>query len=151
MLRLSSSSSDEFEKNKEEKKASKVSFVEPMPPPSSPPPPPTRTVLPKRRSRLSVVGANKSSTKKRVSVCVSELFSDEVLSIDDTILDEYENERDHKSGKIFTLHESSIEKDFGASRRVLSSTEQRIVEENEDRESENSSDELEKCILFYFF
>lgn len=137
MLRLSSSS-DEFEKNKDEKKASKVSFVEP------PPPPPLKTVLPKRRSRLS-------GAKKRVSVCGSELFSDEVLSIDDTILDEYENELDHKSGKIFTLHESSIEKDFGASRRVLSSTEQRIVEENEDqhtdKDDENSSDELEKCIF----
>ena len=54
------------------------------------------------------------TNKKRVSVC-GDGFSEDVLEIDETILDEYENELDLKKGKLFTVDESNIEKDADAS------------------------------------
>lgn len=88
--------------------------------------------------------------KKRVSIC-GEGFSDDVLQIDDTIIDEYENELDHKSGMLFTLVESQIERDLANSTNskpgVLSSTKMSKIHE-EDSE-ENSSDELENCTIFF--
>lgn len=68
-------------------------------------------------------------------------FSDDVLNIDDTILDEYENELDYKSGKLFTLTESKIEKDLVDRKDgVLSSTAKTAGKD------ETSSDEFEKCM-----
>lgn len=66
----------------------------------------------------------KPSTKcnKRVSIC-GQAFSDDVLNIDDTIIDEYDNELDHKSGKLVSLAESQIELDLiGRKTSVFSST-----------------------------
>lgn len=159
LLRLSSSSTSSLSSNEANDKVkkeaedvtmrknskSKVSFLVPDPPP----PPPVTSPKPRRNNT-----SRKSNAKKRVSVC-GQTFTDVVLSIDDTILDEYENELDHKSGKIFTLHEESIEKDFGDRNRVptLSSTKARIVEEDDTKKSddeENGSDELEKCKNFGF-
>ena len=42
-------------------------------------------------------------------------FSEDILQIDETILDEYENELDLKKGKLFMIDESDIEKDTNAS------------------------------------
>lgn len=145
---LSSNENDKITKpatlNVTSKKTSKVSFMEPPPVPSPP-----QLPLPKRRSNNT-----KTNSKKRVSVC-GQTFSDVVLNIDDTILDEYENELDHKSGKIFTLHESSIEKDMiNPNSQVLSSTKARIIEEEEKQEEndeEDSSDEMEKCNIEIIF
>ena len=72
----------------------------------------------KKHSRLSITSGKyvsvSKTNKKRVSVC-GEGFSEDILQIDETILDEYENELDLKKGKLFIIDESDIEKDTNAS------------------------------------
>ena len=75
------------------------------------------TKRPLTKRRLSITSGkyvSVSKTNKRVSVC-GEGFSDDVLQIDETILDDYENALDHKKGKLFVIDESYIEKDTNAS------------------------------------
>lgn len=68
-----------------------------------------------RRSALfEASGIWTKGTKKRVSIC-GEGLSSAQLKIDETILDESENESDLRSGKIFSLCASKIEEDLNSS------------------------------------
>lgn len=79
----------------------------------------TNNVTLRRRSKCA---------NKRVSIC-GQAFSDDVLNIDDTIIDEYDNELDHKSGKLFSLVDSQIERDLasGDKSNIFSSTQMSSV------------------------
>ena len=60
--------------------------------------------------------------KKRVSMC-GEGLTKAQLKIDETILDESENESDFKNGRIFTLHGSRLEEDLSSDEnRMLKKT-----------------------------
>jgi hypothetical protein len=74
-------------------------------------------------------------------MCGEEL-SDVVLNIDETIMDEYENEIDQKKGRLFILEESSAEKETHSSSSSdfnVGSGPLIIKETDPDDDSENSS------------
>ena len=98
--------------------------------------------------RLSVTTGRfvsvKTTSKKRVSMCGEEL-SEVILNIDETIMDEYENEQDQKKGRLFVLEESSAEKETNSSSSsdVNVGSGPSIIKETDpdDDSSENSSNE----------
>jgi hypothetical protein len=111
----------------------------------------------KKHSRLSITSGKyvsvSKTNKKRVSVC-GEGFSEDILQIDETILDEYENELDLKKGKLFIIDESDIEKDTNASYNNYDVGQLSIINETCGSQTEivvldSSSDEQPIRGLFY--
>lgn len=120
-------------------------------------PPKNNVTMRKRESkrdskRLSVTTGRfvsvKTTSKKRVSMCGEEL-SEVILNIDETIMDEYENEQDQKKGRLFVLEESSAEKETNSSSSsdVNVGSGPSIIKETDpdDDSSENSSNESKNC------
>ena len=71
------------------------------------------------------------SVSKRVSIC-GNIFSENVLQIDDTILDEYENDLDYKSGKLIS---------FNQTKKLEENSEK---EEEEEKEIDSYNNQLDK-------
>ena len=103
--------------------------------------PPAKSLKSRRMSITSgkLVSVTKTN-KKRVSVCGDGL-SDDVLQIDETILDEYENELDLKKGKLFVIDESNIELDTNASYNNYGQVADHlsIINETDNSETDESS------------
>lgn len=110
-------------------------------------------------SNVTMRKNNTSSRKsnKRISICGDGL-SENVLNIDDTIIDQFENEQDYKSGKLFTMTEEDIEKDLLSSTKVCGSFKLFLDEDEEEekektvktkkKESSSDDDRFETCNLF---
>ena len=113
------------------------------------------------KHRLSITSGKyvsiSKSNKKRVSVC-GEGFSEDVLQIDETILDEYENEMDLKKGKLFVIDESNIEKDTNASYNnydieqlsVINETCTSQIEIVLDSSSDDSTKKKSMSLIFFY-
>jgi hypothetical protein len=71
-------------------------------------------------SRKEEVEPKKKASKKRISICGDGL-TENVLNIDDTVIDQFDNELDHKSGKLFTLSDTALGEELRVS-NMLSST-----------------------------
>lgn len=102
---------------------------------------------------------NTKNSKKRVSIC-GQALSDDVFNIDDTVIDQFDNELDHKKGLLCSILESNddYENGFSASsqrKSVFSSTKvvfENLVEEqsetdnyNKETSSSKSDDAFKKC------
>jgi len=99
-----------------------------------------------RKNRSRNVKTSRRNNK-RVSICGDHL-SENVLKIDDTIIDEYDNELDFKSGKLVSLGESTaLEQTTEANTEpshMLSSNKD-IKKRKEDVHSSSSEDRFEQC------
>jgi hypothetical protein len=99
-----------------------------------------------RKSRTRNLKTNKRNNK-RVSICGDHL-SENVLKIDDTIIDEYDNELDFKNGNLVSLGESTaIEPSaFAKTEPSCSSTiNNETKQRKEDIHSSSSEDRFEQC------
>jgi hypothetical protein len=99
-----------------------------------------------RKNRTRNVKTSKRNNK-RVSICGDHL-SENVLKIDDTIIDEYDNELDFKSGKLVSLGESTaieqpVEPNSQPSYSLATNNE--VKKRKEDVHSSSSEDRFEQC------
>ena len=86
-------------------------------------------------------------SKKRISIC-GNAFSDDVFKIDDTIIDEYENELDYKSGRLINVNETVITKN--KENLYLQNSNNSVLIISKDKENSSSADErFEQCKFFY--
>ena len=90
---------------------------------------------------------------KRVSIC-GEAFSDNVLKIDDTIIDEYDNELDHKSGKLVNLDETNIDaiRDNSFKLKInKNDREYTSIDKKKVPSSSSDDDKFEQCKFFFIY
>ena len=104
---------------------------------------------------------SKKNSKKRVSIC-GQGFNDDVFNIDDTIVDQFDNEIDHKKGLIHSIIEINEENSVGdvsQPNSLFSSTklfiDQKILSQeksfkkiNPNQESETNDKEISKKCNF---
>ena len=127
-----------------------------------------KNVILEQSSSRNVTRRQKTKRKsKRLSIC-GEGLSEDVLRIDDTIIDQFDNECDHRRGKLVTLSETgSFEQENSSKFRLsmLSSTkvasnigergnEPKMISAQLKRISESSSgddDQYERCNYIYIF
>lgn len=111
------------------------------------------TVRRKTNIRSSI--NNTKNSKKRVSIC-GQALSDDVFNIDDTIIDQFDNEQDHKKGLLCSIVESSDEIEPNERNSVFSSTKILSNKTNTksnsppsraDVSSSDNDDAYEKCNL----
>jgi hypothetical protein len=104
--------------------------------------------IPNNNNNSSHYGGGKM---KRVSIC-GEAFSDNVLKIDDTIIDEYDNELDHKSGKLVNLNETNIDAIKANENKQKQILEEKPIKHKKKILSSSSDDDkFEQCEYFFVF
>jgi hypothetical protein len=87
------------------------------------PPPPVKA-MPQVKWSINPtrnVTERQKTAKKRISICGDGL-TENVLNIDDTVIDQFDNELDYKSGKLCTLSDETMLGDEMRASNVLSST-----------------------------
>ena len=85
---------------------------------------------------------NWTNKPKRVSIC-GDGMSKTQLRVDDTILDESENESDLKSGKIYSLFETQIQDSADEDENLIEDNKKTSSSTSED----TSDDKFENCLF----